>query len=74
METKAWYTSKTVWGGLLAILSPLIGSLFHVSVSDSDITQISDILSTIGTSIGGLLAVYGRIKATTKVNPTITGN
>lgn len=62
--SKPWYASVGVWGGLVAIAAPLVGALFHVTISDADMASITDALTGIGTAIGGLLAVYGRVRAT----------
>lgn len=67
-KTKPWYASSGVWGGFIAVLSPLLGVLFHVSLSDADATAVSDALATLGGAIGGIVAVYGRVKASSKIS------
>ena len=62
-----WYESRGVWGGILAIAAPLIGVLLHKSISSADITAVSDALAAIGGAVGGLIAVYGRVNATTTI-------
>ena len=66
MESKPWYASTTVWGGIIAAVSPLIGVIFHVNLA-SEATAISDALAALGAGIGGLIAVYGRTKASTTI-------
>jgi hypothetical protein len=66
MDTKPWYTSTTIWGSIIAITAPLIGAIFHVNIS-TESAAIADALAGIGGAIGGLIAVYGRVKATTSI-------
>jgi len=66
MDSKPWYTSTTVWGGIIAAASPLIGVIFHVNLA-SESAAIADALAALGAGIGGLIAVYGRTKATTTI-------
>lgn len=66
-QTKPWYTSSTIWGGILAAVSPLIGIIFHINISDANTAAISDALAALGSGIGGLLAVWGRMRATTTI-------
>ncbi|MGF0536749.1 hypothetical protein ACQQ2Q_02060 [Agrobacterium sp. ES01] len=62
LTMKPWYQSKTVWGGLLAVAAPLLryGGL---EVDAEAQGQLADMAVTIAGSIGGLLAIYGRISA-----------
>jgi hypothetical protein len=48
-EIKAWYQSRAVWGALVAILASVL--------------QTDSLLALVGI-VGGLLALYGRLKAT----------
>lgn len=66
-DTKPWYASTGVWGGIIAVLTPLIGAFFHMTVSSADSAALADALAGIGTAIGGILAVYGRVTATTQI-------
>jgi hypothetical protein len=61
-DSKAWYLSKTVWGALVAILA----SILHVSGFELGVLeqgQLIDALVGIAGSIGGLVALYGRVVA-----------
>jgi hypothetical protein len=65
-NSKQWYLSKTVWGALVAILA----SLLHASGIDFDATgqdMLADNLVTLAGTIGGLLALYGRMSAETRL-------
>lgn len=59
IEGKAWYTSKTIWGGIIAGFSPLIGRLLGTEVTP----EIADAISVFLAAAGGALAVIGRVRA-----------
>ena len=59
---KKWYQSKAVWGGLIAVAAA-IASAFGYAVSPEAQSSLVDAIITLGGGVGGLLAVYGRIKA-----------
>lgn len=56
-EVKPWFASKGVIGGLVAALAGLIG------LSADDTAHLVELLSNATAIVGGLLAVYGRIRA-----------
>lgn len=61
-DLKNWYSSKTIWGALVAI----IASAMHftgVDIGAADRSQIVDAIVNISGALGGLLAVYGRVTA-----------
>lgn len=74
--TKAWWQSKTIWGGLIAVLASSASIGIDIDLKTGAITgNIYDLfdhadalLSAIG-GAGGLLAVIGRLKADTPVRP-----
>ena len=59
---KAWWESKTVWGGVIALLGGVAAGFGYV-VSPEDQEIISTGIVGIASAVGGLLAVYGRVKA-----------
>ncbi len=63
---KSILASKTVWGGVLALAAGAAG-IFGYAVSTADVTAITDIVTSVGAAIGGLIAIVGRIKATKKL-------
>lgn len=65
-ENKKWYLSKGVWGGLVAALAGLAG-LFGYAISADDQAVLADAIPSAISAVGGLLAVLGRIKASTKI-------
>lgn len=66
METKKPYTSRTIIGGVLAILAGGIGLLGY-TVSAEDIATLEMLIASATSVIGGALSVYGRVKATKKI-------
>lgn len=63
LDVKPWYQSKTVWGALIAIAAPLLGRA-GLEVGGAEQAQIADALTTLAGTVGGLLALYGRLTAT----------
>jgi len=65
-ESKKWWESKTVWGGIIAVLSAIAGA-FGYTVSPDMQAELATNITAIGGAVGGVLAVYGRVKATKSV-------
>lgn len=63
---KKWYESKTVWGALIAILASVLQAA-GVDFDASGQAQMADSLVAISGAIGGLIALYGRMSAETKL-------
>jgi hypothetical protein len=61
-DVKPWYMSKGVWGGLIAMLAAILGD-FGYALGADDQVALADIALSIGGALGGLLAIYGRVKA-----------
>jgi len=59
---KKWYQSKAVWGGLIAVAAAIAGA-FGYAVSPEEQASLVEALVAIGGGVGGVLAVYGRVKA-----------
>lgn len=63
---KKWYESKGVWGGIVALLAAIAGAFGYAIDADTQASVVELIMITSG-GIGGLLAIYGRIKAERRV-------
>jgi len=61
-DVKPWYMSKGVWGGVIALLAAILGA-FGYALGADDQVALADIALSIGGAVGGLLAIYGRVKA-----------
>jgi|688.fasta_scaffold1454485_2 hypothetical protein len=68
-DTKPAYASTGVWGSLLA----LIGALTPLALQAARVTDPGQQQAVVDTSaqvlaaIGGVVALYGRLKATTRI-------
>ncbi|MFM2279450.1 MAG: hypothetical protein RLZZ444_1681 [Pseudomonadota bacterium] len=62
-EIKAWYQSRAVWGALVAILASVL-QMAGLTLDDAGQVQLTDSLLALVGIVGGLLALYGRLKAT----------
>jgi hypothetical protein len=59
---KAWYQSRTVWGALVAIAATLLHG-FGIDLGSDLQNQLADLAMTLAGAAGGLVAIYGRVKA-----------
>ncbi|SFC10614.1 hypothetical protein [Salipiger profundus] len=62
METKSIFASKSIWGGIIAILPPAM-SLVGIDLSPQDAQGIVGHVDAIVSAVGGLVAIYGRVTA-----------
>lgn len=65
-NSKPWYASKGVWGGIVALLAGIAAMLGYTIGPDEQATLVNALIG-VGGSIGGVLAVYGRVKAKDEV-------
>ena len=63
---KHWYLSKTIIGGILALLAGIAG-LFGYAIDASAQATLTDLIYSASSAIGGIVAIVGRIKADRKV-------
>ena len=63
---KSWVTSKGVWGGIAAVGGGVL-AFFGYTISDADLSRLIELGSSIASSVGGIVAIYGRVKATKKI-------
>lgn len=59
---KAWWASKTIWGGLITLLSVVLSVLGYQMTTEDQEILVAAITAIMG-SVGGLLAIWGRVKA-----------
>ena len=70
MDEKKWYLSKGVWGSALVVivtLLTLLGKKGEADVIEEQSGAISDSIIQLVTIGAGLLALWGRLTAKTKV-------
>lgn len=62
-DSKVWYTSKTVWGSIIAVVAGIAGAFgFQLDIAGQEVIT-SAIVSLVGLA-GGLIALWGRLRAT----------
>ena len=61
-EDKSLFASKTVWGGLIAIGASVAG-FWGIDIAATEQAQLVQTITSIAGSIGGLIAIFGRIVA-----------
>ena len=61
-DTKNWWASKTVWGGLVALCGGLAG-LFGLEIDGSLNDNLATALTEAAGAIGALVAIFGRFDA-----------
>ena len=66
-RTKPWYQSRTVWAGAVSAATG-IGALFGVHVPADQTPALTDALLGLTVSISGLVAIYGRVVANSKIS------
>lgn len=64
LDGKSWLASRTIWGGVIATAAPIIGAALGVTITDADVQQTVTLATDGVAVIGGLLAIYGRVRAT----------
>lgn len=65
-DVKAWYQSRTVWGALIAILASL-GNAAGIEVTAGDEGELADLVVAAVGTVGGLIALFGRVSARRRV-------
>jgi hypothetical protein len=71
-DVKGLFESKTVWGGIIALVSAGAG-LFHYSVAPADAANLVELCTAMTTAAGSVIAIIGRIVATKKIELQIGG-
>lgn len=65
-EIKPWYQSKAIWGALIAVAASAV-RVGGVDLGAADQTELADAAVNIAGTIGGLLALYGRVSAKNRI-------
>jgi hypothetical protein len=65
-ENKKWWESRAVWGGLIALGSAVAGA-FGIYVDGATQEEIANYIVVGAGAVGGLVAIYGRLKAEKKI-------
>lgn len=65
--SKPWYTSKTVWSGIVSLIAGLAGT-FDYTVTPAQQAALPDLMVSLAAAIGGLGTIIGRIKAVFEID------
>ncbi len=65
-ELKPLIESKTFWGAAAAIAAGALG-LGHYTLSPADAAHAVDLIVSIVSGVGGLIAIYGRVVASKRI-------
>lgn len=63
---KPWWQSKTLWGAAVTLLSAVLG-LAGLELTEGDRASLTELLTSLGAAMGGLMALYGRITAKARI-------
>ena len=61
-DEKSWWASKSVWGGLIAIIAGVLG-FFGYQLLPADQAALVDGGAALAASLGGVIAIWGRVRA-----------
>lgn len=65
-DSKKWYQSAGVWGGVCTVAFALAGAVGW-QVAPADQAQAISYVTGIATGIAGLVALWGRVRATRRI-------
>ncbi|MCO6409912.1 hypothetical protein [Hoeflea alexandrii] len=65
-DVKPWWQSKTLWGAIVTIGSAVLG-LTGLDLGETDREALTGLLASLGAAIGGMIAIFGRIKAKNRI-------
>ncbi|QPC87223.1 hypothetical protein GA830_11080 [Mesorhizobium sp. NBSH29] len=66
VDTKPWYLSRTIWASLVTV-SIASASLLGLPVTHLDGASLTDTLLQAAAAISGLIAVFGRLSAVSRI-------
>lgn len=64
--TKPWWQSKTLWGAAVTLVAAALG-MAGIDLADSERESVTEMLTSLGAAIGGLIAIFGRISARSRI-------
>ncbi|MER2535558.1 MAG: hypothetical protein ABTQ31_10395 [Rhizobiaceae bacterium] len=65
-DIKPWYLSRTIWASLVTILTA-VGGIAGLPLAGIDGSALTDTLLQAVTAISGLLAIFGRLNASSRL-------
>ena len=61
-DFKSLFASRTFWGGALAVVAGILG-FFGYQIGGPDQAALIEAGSAIAASVGGVISIWGRVKA-----------
>jgi hypothetical protein len=65
-SVKPWYLSRTIWASVISVASAA-AALFGLPVDGLDGGALTDSLLQAVTAISGIIAIFGRLGASTRI-------
>ena len=65
-DSKPWYLSRTIWASLITIVTAA-AAILGVPVAGIDNAALTDTLLQAITAISGLVAIFGRLGANSRI-------
>jgi small basic protein len=65
-DVKAWYLSRTVWASLIG-MATAVGGLVGVPLGGLDNAALTDAVLQAITALAALTAIFGRVRAVTRI-------
>jgi hypothetical protein len=65
-EVKSIFLSRTFWGALASVAAGLL-ALFGYELGAADREGLVEAVSGLGATLGGLVAIWGRVKASKRI-------
>lgn len=65
-EVKSLLSSRTFWGAAIAVAAGVAGVLGY-TVTAEDAQSLPELVTSIASSVGGLIAIFGRVMASKKI-------
>ncbi len=63
---KPWYLSRTIWASVVTVLSAA-GAILGLPVAGLDGNALTDSVLQAVTAISGIIAIFGRLGATSRI-------
>ncbi|WP_187970210.1 hypothetical protein [Aquibium microcysteis] len=71
-EQKPWYLSRTVWASIVTIATTL-GGVLGLPIAGLDNSAATDTILQVAAAISGVVALWGRIVATSRIGQPRAG-
>ena len=66
MDTKIWWQSRTIWAGLITVISCVAGLLGY-QIAEGDQQELITMITGAVGGVSGVIAIWGRVKASKSI-------